>query len=161
MKTRHVCWYLWKHRRWSFGVYRLHQSKNLQINNINHNLRKYVYTTEEWRIPRCCSVTPGRSGRVSKSCVFHLMVHWVWRLPNPIINFHIQSWHLWPHMFTPSSDVEIKDLQLSPNNGKSLCYVTGSSVEVINSHLDYWCLPVPNFRGYKDAQVHFVKGQIH
>ena len=108
--------------------------------NINHNLRKYVYTLEEHlRFQDAAQLEEEISldevGEYPKAvCVSSdgslgcLMTS---KTPSSISIFNPDTLDL-IFKFTPSSDVEIKDFQLSPNNGKSLCYVTGSSVEVIN-----------------------------
>lgn len=108
--------------------------------NINHNLRKYVYTLEEHlRFQDAAQLEEEISldevGEYPKAvCVSSdgslgcLMTS---KTPSSIFIFNPDTLDL-IFKFTPSSDVEIKDFQLSPNNGKSLCYVTGSSVEVIN-----------------------------
>lgn len=108
--------------------------------SINHHLRKYVYSDEEHlRFQDAAQLEeeiatedvgeyPKIVGVSSDGSIGCFMTS---KVPSTIFSFNPDTLDL-IYKYTVPADVEIRDFQLSPDNGKSLCYVTGSSIEVIN-----------------------------
>lgn len=114
----------------------------LKSMNINNNLRKYVFTSEEHlRFVDAAQLEEDISGEgvgeypkivclSSHNSVGCLMTS---RNPSVIYIFNPDLLEL-NFKFTPERDIEILDFHLSPgDDGKTLCYITSSSIETVST----------------------------
>ncbi|KSA01700.1 uncharacterized protein AC631_02508, partial [Debaryomyces fabryi] len=114
----------------------------LKSMNINNNLRKYVFTSEEHlRFVDAAQLEEDISGEgvgeypkivclSSHNSVGCLMTS---RNPSVIYIFNPDLLEL-NFKFRPERDVDILDFHLSPgDDGKTLCYITASSIETVST----------------------------
>lgn len=117
-------------------------SELIKSMNVNNNLRKYVYTSDEHLrfvdavqfdesvLADDVGEYPKTIALSSNSSVGCMMTS---KIPSSIYIFNPDSTDLL-FVFKPEADVEIKDFHLSPlDEGKTLCYITSATVETIST----------------------------